>query len=161
MERAKQLIEKYCLDEFGASANFSDLTNIGLAYTTFYDEESDSEQEIQASVDLVNNCVFFEVNGERIAERKYNSIDELIEKELYRLDFDDLTIPPDEYWDNKRTRSCDLCGKEMKEWDKVYKTTGGYVYCSIECLADACCEYEKVRLTDAIIGDLDFGGWDE
>lgn len=161
MERAKQLINKFCLLEYNEEADFSDLTNIRLAFTTFDDEENGSEHDIQASVDLINNCMFVEVDGKRIAERKYDSIDELIEKELDWLYFDDLIIVPDEYYDNKRTRSCDLCGKEMKEWDEVYKTTGGYVYCSIKCLADACCEYEKVRLTDAIIGDLDFGGWDE
>lgn len=161
MERAKQLIEEFCLDEYGNSADFSNLTRISLAYTTFEDKENGSEHEIQAYTDLVNNRMFYEIDGVIIRELKYDSIDKLIENQLEFLDFGLLTWIPDEYYDNKRTRSCDLCGKEMKEWDEVYKTTGGYVYCSAKCLADACCEYEKVRLTDAIIGDLDFGGWDE
>jgi hypothetical protein len=65
-----------------------------------------------------------------------------------------------EYWDNKRVRGCDLCGKEMKEGDEVYTTNSGYVYCCLECLAYGSFSYKKVKLTDELVSEC-YTGWDE
>ena len=47
---AKRLIETYCENEFQNPADFSDIRNIGLAYTTITEEEI----EIQVKRDLVD-----------------------------------------------------------------------------------------------------------
>ena len=52
LEECKQAINDYIADEFGEDSisDFSDLTSIGLAYTTLTDDEID----IQVSLDLEN-----------------------------------------------------------------------------------------------------------
>ena len=87
--KAKGLINDFVNTEYEHKngADFSDLTNVNVAYTNLGDNE---EHEVQASVDLVNFAVSKYYDG-KIAERsQYNSLDELIEFELEGLSFDDL-----------------------------------------------------------------------
>ena len=39
LEKAKELINEYCKSEFGYDADFSDMKNIGIAYTTITEDE--------------------------------------------------------------------------------------------------------------------------
>ena len=50
LEQAKELIDQFCQEEYDSYADFSDLENVGIAYTTVTDEEI----PIQVNVDLVN-----------------------------------------------------------------------------------------------------------
>lgn len=86
LERAKELINDYCFDEFGYPGNFKDLTRIHIGYTTITDEEI----PVQASVNLVEFRLERFLDGELFDSRQYDSLEELIEMELEYLDFDTL-----------------------------------------------------------------------
>ena len=92
IEEAKKRISDYVAAEYdGDSADFSDLSNIGIAYTT----TEDGEHEIQASVDLINTSIVKRVDGGVISLTKYETLAELVDA-LNDLDFADLTYLTDE-----------------------------------------------------------------
>ncbi len=87
LEEAKGLIQDFFLKEYGEdNADFSDLTDIGLAYTTL----TDNEIPIQVSVNLVDFSVTQELGGQLVEQRRYKTLRELLDNELYDLDFDSL-----------------------------------------------------------------------
>lgn len=92
LAEALELISSYYISEFGEDSendgNFSDPSNIGLAYTTLGD--NDPGIEIQVSADLVNFRLFRTLGRSPLDEAKYSSLRELIDKELKFLCFDDL-----------------------------------------------------------------------
>ena len=92
MEQAKGLISDFCQSEYGSEADFSDLTKIGVAYTTITDDEI----PIQVNIDLVNFRLERYLNGEHLEARQYGSLQGLISNELEILDFSDLTHVLDE-----------------------------------------------------------------
>ncbi|MCD7764430.1 MAG: SNF2-related protein [Lachnospiraceae bacterium] len=92
LDRAKKLIDEYCLEEFSESADFDDLTNVGLAFTTITDDEI----PIQATVDLVGFKLERYLGETLIDVRQYDSLEALIAGELEGLSFDDLTYASDE-----------------------------------------------------------------
>ncbi len=87
LEQAKELIDQFCQDEYDSYADFNDLENVGIAYTTVTDEEI----PIQVNVDLVNNRLERYLDGQFLERRQYSSLKGLIQNELTDLDFDDLT----------------------------------------------------------------------
>ena len=91
-EQAKSLINDFCQSEYGDDADFSDLTKIGVAYTTVTDDEI----PIQVNVDLVNYRLERYLDDEHLETRQYGSIQELIANELESLDFSDLIYVSDE-----------------------------------------------------------------
>ena len=92
MERAKRFIADFCQSEYGSKADFSDLTKIGIAYTTITDDEI----PIQVNIDLVNFRLERDLNGAHLETRQYSSLQDLIANELEILDFDDLIHVSDE-----------------------------------------------------------------
>jgi len=86
------LIEDYCREEFGEAATLDDLSKIPITYTTI----TDHEIPIQIYVDLVEFALIRELDGEVYERRQYNSLSELITKELEYLDFDVLIDVPDD-----------------------------------------------------------------
>ena len=86
MEQAKELIDQFCQEEYDSYADFSDLENVGIAYTTVTDEEI----PIQVNVDLVNYRVERYLDGQFLERRQYDSLEALIQNELTDLTFDDL-----------------------------------------------------------------------
>ena len=86
LEKAMRLISEFCEKEYDSPADFSDLRNIGVGYTTITDEEID----VQASVDLMHFSLNRSVGGIIVDRRKYDSLDDLIQKELEHLSFEDL-----------------------------------------------------------------------
>lgn len=98
LRKAKRLIDDYVYDEFGSDADFSNLEKIPITYTTI----TDYEIEIQVYINLKNPSIIQELSYEgktytRITN--FDSIDELIEKELEYISFDDLIDVPTEYLD--------------------------------------------------------------
>ena len=92
IEEAKKRISDFVAAEYdGDSANFSDLSNIGIAYTT----TEDDEHIIQASVDLINTSIVKRVDGGVISLTKYETLADLVDA-LNDLDFADLTYISDE-----------------------------------------------------------------
>ena len=91
-EQAKSLINDFCQSEYGDDADFSDLTKIGVAYTTVTDDEI----SIQVNIDLVNYRLERYLDDEHLETRQYGSMQELIVNELESLDFSDLVYVSDE-----------------------------------------------------------------
>ncbi|MBQ2392188.1 MAG: DEAD/DEAH box helicase family protein [Clostridia bacterium] len=92
LEKAKDLINKFCLEEYGEDADFSDMKNIDIAYTTL----TDAEIPVQVSVNLVDFRIDRFIDNNHYDSRSYDSLEALINGELYSLDFDDLVYIPDE-----------------------------------------------------------------
>lgn len=89
LKQAKNLIDDFVNQEYEHSngADFSDLTNVNVAYTNLGDNE---EHEVQASIDLVNFAVNKYYDGKLAESSQYKSLDELISFELEGLSYDDL-----------------------------------------------------------------------
>ena len=86
LDRAKRLINEYCRKEFGQDANFSDLTSIGLAFTTVGD--ADIETQVNANLDDLSIDRF--LGGVLIERWVYDSMREMCDV-LENLDFNELT----------------------------------------------------------------------
>ena len=92
LEQAKSLINDFCQSEYGDDADFSDLTKIGIAYTTVTDDEI----PVQVNIDLVNYRLERYLDDEHLETRQYGSMQEFIANELESLDFSDLVYVSDE-----------------------------------------------------------------
>lgn len=87
LKKAKELINEYCQKEFEEScADFSDLNNISVAYTTL----TDYEIPIQVSVNLINMKLKTWVGDECLDEREPDRVEDITMDDLECLDFDDL-----------------------------------------------------------------------
>ena len=89
LDRAKELIFKYYAEEFEDefSSDFEDLSFIGLAVT----DSEDGKHNIEAYANLIDNSINITVDTQLFEQRKYDTLTQLINKELYSLDFMDLT----------------------------------------------------------------------
>ncbi len=92
LDEAKYYIDSFCEAEYGDKADYSDLRNVGIAYTTL----TDDELPVQTSVDLIRFKVTHEFDGEVFLTEPYDSLEDLIENQLKCLDFSDLVDVPDE-----------------------------------------------------------------
>ncbi len=82
MEKAKFLIKQFCWNEYSSQPDFSDISNIPIAYT-----EDDECEPIQVYADLNNYRIYITLSHKEIKSYDYGSLDELIDKELETLDF--------------------------------------------------------------------------
>ena len=73
LKTAKQLINDYCIEEFDTMADFSNLSDVGLAYST----TEDDEHEIQVSADLNTYRINYAVDGETVHSVSFDSLHEL------------------------------------------------------------------------------------
>ncbi len=87
LEYAKKLIDDFCVAEYEHGADFSNLREIGIAYTTV----TDKEYPIEVNVNLVDFTLERYLNGKLIDNRGYDSLRELTEAKLEGLEFSDLT----------------------------------------------------------------------
>jgi len=92
LDKAKWLINDFCEAEYHEGADFSNLHNVGLAFTTL----TDDELLIQVTADLIDFKITYEFDGEVYNTEQYDSIEEMIENGLTGLDFSDLISVPDE-----------------------------------------------------------------
>lgn len=92
LDKAKWLINDFCEAEYREGADFDDLHNVGLAFTTL----TDDELPIQVTADLVDFKITYEFDGEVYSTEQYDSIEDMIENGLTDLDFSDLVSVPDE-----------------------------------------------------------------
>ena len=92
LELAKKLIDDYCREEFHSGADFSDLSAVGIGYTTVTDDEI----PIQAYANLTDFRIEKYLGDVLIESRQYESLAALIQGELNDLEFDDLTYASDE-----------------------------------------------------------------
>ena len=94
LEQAKQLIDEFCREEYEREegADYSDLSNVEVAYTT----TEDGQHEIQAAVNLEAFSISTYVDGTVVRTEQYDSLEQLIENELSVLSFSELTYVSDE-----------------------------------------------------------------
>ncbi|MCR5227365.1 MAG: adenine methyltransferase, partial [Eubacterium sp.] len=104
LDKAINLINDYCIDEFSHEADFKDMYNVELAYTEVTDEETGNEHTVQVSADLIDYSISMFIDDEKLDTEKYESLEALIEYELNYLNFDSLVSVPDDVWDKVRER---------------------------------------------------------
>ena len=92
LDKAKWLINDFCEAEYREGADFDDLHNVGLAFTTL----TDDELPIQVTADLIDYKITYEFDGEVYNTEQYDGIEQMIENGLTGLDFSDLVSVPDE-----------------------------------------------------------------
>ena len=86
MEKAMRLIVSFCASEYGQAADFANMREIGIGYTTITDDEI----PIQINVNLIDFSLDRYVDGVIVDQRKYDSLEDLIKNELEELEFVDL-----------------------------------------------------------------------
>ena len=104
LDKAINLINDYCIDEFSHEADFKDMSNVELAYTEVTDEETGIEHTVQVSADLIDYSISMFIDDEKLDTEKYESLEALIEYELNYLNFDSLVSVLDDVWDKVRER---------------------------------------------------------
>lgn len=117
LDKAKWLINDFCEAEYHNGADFSDLHNIGLAFTTL----TDDELPIQVTADLVDFKITHEFDGEVFDTEQFDSIENMIENGLTGLDFSDLVSIPDEVIDRhtgKNEQAVELISDVSADIDK-------------------------------------------
>ena len=92
MKKANELIDHFCWVEYGSPADYNNLKEIGIAYTTI----SDDEIPLQVNVDLVNLRIERYLDNHLMDCFQYNSLQQMISEGLEHLDFQDLTYISDE-----------------------------------------------------------------
>ena len=94
LDKAKALIDEYCRTEFEREegADYTDLSDVGVAYTT----TEDGRHEVQANIDLLGFSIKTYVDNTLVREEKYESLEDMIERALPYLSFDELTFVSDE-----------------------------------------------------------------
>ena len=94
LDKAKQIIDDFCSEEYQQEdgADYTDLANVGVAYTT----TEDDKHEIQARVNLVDFRIETLADGKVVRSEQYDSLEELTEKGLQSLSFDDLVYLSEE-----------------------------------------------------------------
>ena len=86
--------DEYCREEFEREegADYTDLSDVGVAYTT----TEDGSHEVQASVDLLGFTIKTYVDNTIVREEKYESLEDMLERALPYLSFDELTFVSDD-----------------------------------------------------------------
>lgn len=93
IDEAKRLIDDFVQEEYGnEEADYSDLSQINLAYTNTEDEL----HEIEAEVNLVDCQIVTKVDGKIVNTEQYESLGDIVENGLHGLDFSDLVYVSDE-----------------------------------------------------------------
>lgn len=117
MEYAKKLINNFCIEEYGIPANFKNLSDVNIAYTS--DEERANENslnrlDIQVRLDLRKFVLKQYINEVLVEDIKYSTLKDLIEKELEHLDFDSLVSLDDENIDKYRENKTKITKTEKE-----------------------------------------------
>lgn len=94
LDKAKRIIDDFCREEYQQEngADYTDLANVGVAYTT----TEDDKHEIQARVNLVDFRIETLADGKVVRSEQFDSLEELTDKGLQALSFDDLVYLSEE-----------------------------------------------------------------
>ncbi|WP_207647497.1 YodL domain-containing protein [Ruminococcus sp. XPD3002] len=114
LEKAQYLINSFCESEYGSEADFSDMHNIGIAYTTL----TDAELPVQVSADLIDHRITYEFDGEIYSTEQYSGIRDMVENGLTGLDFNELVSVPDDVIE--RHEQSDV--PETERYSTIYMT---------------------------------------
>lgn len=157
LDKAKHLINSFCEAEYDSEADFSDLHNVGIAYTTL----TDDELPVQVTADLIDYKITYEFNGEVYNTEQYDSIDDMIKDGLTGLDFDSIISVPDEVIDrhtgeieDRTTVYLSASAEDLAELREHLSLNGYDVKWSDDSLSfDA--ESEQIAYIESILEDRD------
>lgn len=93
LEQAKNLINSFCIGEFGNATDFTKLSSVNIAYTTI----TDAEIPIQVTLDLERYYLMRTLDGHVIGKEEYDTFQDFYENCLEGLNFDDLVYVTDEH----------------------------------------------------------------
>ncbi|WP_304584516.1 DUF7007 domain-containing protein [Acutalibacter muris] len=85
LDRAKELIDEFCQNEYGGNADFSDLSRVEIGYT----ETEDGQHPIRFFADLMKYRLEYEVDGQSVFSLQCHDLDDLNEY-LGNLEFDEM-----------------------------------------------------------------------
>ena len=123
LEQAKEIINEFCQHEYGSDADFSNLKEVGIAFTTVTDDEI----PIQVNANLVDLSIDQYLDNKLIESTRYSSMEEMIESALVYLDFDDLTSIMDEQLENVLEAKTDKEPEPIKpQWEKKRSKVGSF-----------------------------------
>ena len=105
LDMAKKLINMFTLDEYNEPADFNDLSEIGILYTTITDDEI----SVQVFIDLEHYSLSRLLGNRLVEKREYDSLHSLIKGELLNLDFADLSFFDDDVVEEARLRAQEHC----------------------------------------------------
>ena len=116
LDIAKEIIDEYCREEFDndEGADYTNLSKVDVAYTT----TEDGKHEIQASVNLVDYRIETLVDGKVIRTEQYDTLEDMTEKGLKNLSFDDLVYLSEEELGRVEKASETI----IPEWEKPKKS---------------------------------------
>lgn len=92
LEQAKNLINSFCIGEFGNATDFTKLSSVNIAYTTI----TDAEIPIQVTLDLERYYLMRTLDGHVIGKEEYDTFQDFYENCLEGVNFDDLVYVTDE-----------------------------------------------------------------
>lgn len=96
LEEAKGLISDFCYNEYISMPDFSDLRRVRIAYTEYFDPETQKEYPIQVSVNLIEPSITATFDGKELwKDDNYEDLQDFIATGLDGLDFDSLVSVAD------------------------------------------------------------------
>lgn len=122
LDNAKQAITEYFEKENFGTGDFSDLTNIDLAYTTL----EGTDIEIQVSADLENTAINTFINGYLFSVEGYDTLEDMTRDALSVMTFDDLISVDSDEVKNFLAKNGMLTQNEEKYSIYQMKTEGKY-----------------------------------
>lgn len=116
LDIAKEIIDEYCREEFerDEGADYTNLSEVNVAYTT----TEDDKHEIQANVNLVDFKIETLVDGSVIRTEQYDSLEDMTERGLKNLSFDDLVYLSEEELERVEKASAPV----IPAWEKQKKS---------------------------------------
>ncbi|MBP3760305.1 MAG: hypothetical protein J6I55_02330, partial [Ruminococcus sp.] len=126
LDKAKALINDFCESEYGSPADFTDLHNISLAFTTL----TDDELPLQVTADLIDHTIIHKFNNIAYQAEMYEDLNQMIEKGLTGLDFDELTAISDndiERYSAKKEPTAEEIAEETDDIDKPLFTDSAVI----------------------------------
>ena len=85
-ELAQKYINEFCDREYGSTADFNNINEVGIGYTTVTEDEI----ELQVNADLENYQIKYYLDKRLYKTEDYDSLQELTENALSALDFNEL-----------------------------------------------------------------------
>ena len=116
LDIAKEIIDEYCREEFerDEGADYTNLSEVNVAYTT----TEDDKHEIQAYVNLVDFRIETRVDSTVVRTEQYDTLEDLTERGLKNLSFDDLVYLSEEELEQVEKASAPV----VPAWEKPKKS---------------------------------------
>ena len=116
LDIAKEIIDEYCREEFerDEGADYTNLSEVNVAYTT----TEDDKHEIQAYVNLVDFRIETRVDSTVVRTEQYDTLEDMTERGLKNLSFDDLVYLSEEELERVEKASAPV----VPAWEKQKKS---------------------------------------